>query len=159
VLAGLHYNIIACTLQAAVRHPASARCGAAARGELAGLHYTIIACTRPAPCFGQVWSGGARRARRPPLHHHRLRFAGRRPAPCFCQVWGGGALGFPSSLASTTPSSPALCGPPSGTLLRPGVGRWGVGSTLTSTTTASSPALYWLLSGTLLCRGHPATLH
>jgi hypothetical protein len=87
-------------------------------GRLAGSDYTIFCTLRaairqPAPAGCRAAARGEARWLR---RQHPLHSAGRHPAAGPGRVQGCGAWG--GSLAPTTPSS-ALCGPPSGSRLRP----------------------------------------
>jgi hypothetical protein len=87
-------KLVPCTLWAALRHPAPAGCGAAARGELAGFDSSII---------------------------FTLLATVRHPAPAGCGSATRGELACFDS--STICSDSALCWPPSGFRLQPGVGQ------------------------------------
>ena len=111
-LAGSDYTIF-CTLRAAVRQPAPAGCRAAAPGGSPAPTPPLPALRQPAPAGCIVATRGEARWLR---RQHPLHSAGRHPAAGPGRVQGCGAWG--GSLAPTTPSS-ALCGPPSGSRLRP----------------------------------------
>jgi hypothetical protein len=99
-------------------------CGAGGARRLRQHHTLHSAGRRPAAGSGPLLGCCARRARRPQLHHL-LHSAGRRSA-----AGSGRLLGCCTREGSSAPTTPsfAICGPPSGSRLRPvaGLRTWGL---------------------------------